>query len=149
MLLRATAAKKERRFAETRSDRLLTTAVVLLIRVIGSLATLVFWPMENAIRRAFPEKVESRSKAEAADRSESEFLANMSQKICTLMNGVLGMAELLARADLMPRQKIFTEVIVKLGNALLTIINDVLDSLLERCWLTDARPGSVLSRQSC
>lgn len=128
MLLRATAAmENERRFAETRSDRLLTAAGVLLILVIGGVAVWVFRPMENAIRRAFAESAESLSKAEAADRAKSEFLANMSHEIRTPMNGVLGMAELLARTDLTPRQKTFTEVIVKSGNALLTIINDVLD----------------------
>ncbi|CAN7542463.1 response regulator [Aminobacter sp. LjRoot7] len=128
MLLRATAAmENERRYAETRSDRLLTTAGALLILVIGGVAAWVFRPMEHAIRKAFSESAESLSKAEAADRAKSEFLANMSHEIRTPMNGVLGMAELLARTDLTPRQKTFTEVIVKSGNALLTIINDVLD----------------------
>ena len=128
MLLRATAAmENERRYAETRSDRLLTTAAALLILVIGGVAVWVFRPMEHAIRRAFAESAESLSKAEAANRAKSEFLANMSHEIRTPMNGVLGMAELLARTDLTPRQKTFTEVIVKSGNALLTIINDVLD----------------------
>ncbi len=37
------------------------------------------------------------------------------------------MAELLARTDLDPKQKTFTDIIVKSGNALLTIINDILD----------------------
>ncbi|MBA8907060.1 response regulator [Aminobacter ciceronei] len=128
MLLRATAAmENERRYAEARSDRLLTTAAALLILVIGGVAAWVFRPMEHAIRKAFSESAESLSKAEAADRAKSEFLANMSHEIRTPMNGVLGMAELLARTDLTPRQKTFTEVIVKSGNALLTIINDVLD----------------------
>ncbi|MCD2184235.1 PAS-domain containing protein [Rhizobium sp. GN54] len=66
-------------------------------------------------------------RAETADKAKSEFLANMSHEIRTPMNGVLGMAELLAKSNLDTRQKTFIDIMVKSGNALLTIINDVLD----------------------
>lgn len=128
MLVRArTAMEEERKLAEARNDKLLMMASLLMMLVIGCVAFWVFRPMESAIRKAFAESSASLTKAEAADRAKSEFLANMSHEIRTPMNGVLGMAELLARTDLTPRQKTFTDVIVKSGNALLTIINDVLD----------------------
>ena len=69
----------------------------------------------------------AQERAVAADRAKSEFLANMSHEIRTPMNGILGMAELLAKTELSPKQKTFTDIIVKSGTALLTIINDILD----------------------
>lgn len=69
----------------------------------------------------------AQEKAVLADRAKSEFLANMSHEIRTPMNGVLGMAELLTKSELSSKQKTFVDIIVKSGNALLTIINDVLD----------------------
>ncbi len=128
LLIRARdALERERRQAEAETDGLLAWAAVLLLAVIASVAFWVFRPMEKAIRLAFAETARSLFQAEAADRAKSEFLANMSHEIRTPMNGVLGMAELLAKTELTPRQKTFTDVIVKSGNALLTIINDILD----------------------
>ncbi len=66
-------------------------------------------------------------RAEIAERAKSEFLANMSHEIRTPMNGVMGMAELLAKTELDSKQKMFTDIIVKSGRALVTIINDILD----------------------
>lgn len=65
--------------------------------------------------------------AELANRAKSEFLANMSHEIRTPMNGVMGMASLLSGTNLDSKQKMFTDVIVKSGQSLLTIINDILD----------------------
>ncbi|NIZ13852.1 response regulator [Phaeobacter sp. HF9A] len=69
----------------------------------------------------------ARERAEAANRAKSAFLANMSHEIRTPMNGVVGMAELLSDTPLSEEQQLYARTIKNSGEALLVIINDVLD----------------------
>jgi two-component system sensor histidine kinase/response regulator len=73
------------------------------------------------------ELIAAREAALAASRAKSEFLSSMSHEIRTPMNAILGMAEVLEETPLNREQKKFLSIMHNNGDALLLLINDILD----------------------
>ena len=86
-----------------------------------------FNTMVDALQRRNAETREALRQAETSNAAKSQFLANMSHEIRTPLNGMLGMVELLGQTDLTAEQRRYAETVSRSGNALVGLINDVLD----------------------
>jgi signal transduction histidine kinase/DNA-binding NarL/FixJ family response regulator/HPt (histidine-containing phosphotransfer) domain-containing protein len=79
-------------------------------------------------RRLAQQEIEAaRAEAVAANAAKDEFLAHMSHEIRTPLNGVMGMNNLLAQTTLTAEQRQYVDLVGSSGQALLALVNDLLD----------------------
>jgi signal transduction histidine kinase/CheY-like chemotaxis protein len=71
--------------------------------------------------------IEERHKAEAANLAKSHFLATVSHEIRTPLNGITGMSQLLNETQLTLEQKTYVDAVLFSSNALMSLIEDLLD----------------------
>jgi PAS domain S-box-containing protein len=94
----------------------------------GSVTGMIGVIFDTTERKSLERRLgEAKDAAEAASLAKSQFLANMSHEIRTPMNGIIGMTELVLDTALTQHQRDYLETVRQSADALMEIINDLLD----------------------
>jgi PAS domain S-box-containing protein len=89
---------------------------------------IVFAELATAIAEEAKSKAEGATRvAEDAVKAKQQFLSNMSHEIRTPMNAIIGFTKVLLKTDMSAKQKEYLQAIKMSGDALIVLINDILD----------------------
>lgn len=102
-------------------QRTVQACVALLL--VGPICTII----ADVVFRNLTELETALVRAKSAEQARSNFLATMSHEIRTPLHGILGLSDMLARADLPATQGRYAQLITVSANNLMEIIDEVLD----------------------
>lgn len=105
---------------------LLATAFAVICALIFN-TFVIFAPLEKAVVDSQRAITLERDRAIAAEEAKRSFLAVMSHELRTPMNGIMGFTNLLQHSDLNEKQRDYADTIYTSGDALLGLLNDILD----------------------
>lgn len=112
-------------FYELYQKEIIVTSVVIFILIIMVLLLLV---NRHTLKLTQAELLAAKESAEKSDHLKSAFLANMSHELRTPLNGIIGFAQMLKVPTVSDEKKQhYADIIMKSGNQLLHLINDILD----------------------
>ncbi len=131
-LLQRNAQIKELEAKTTAAEQMQRRDQIIAAVTSSALALVLFFALalvrsQRRLRTYADELEESEKKAQIAVHAKATFLANMSHEIRTPLNGLLGMTQVLAEQRYGGEHDECVDVILKSGESLLTIVNDVLD----------------------
>lgn len=119
-----------------RNDRGIVLGVVIVARDVTDQKRIATELMESKVQADIASKIaeEAKSKADAARRTaenavkaKQQFLSNMSHEIRTPMNAIIGFTKVVLKTDLSEKQREYLTAIKVSGDALIVLINDILD----------------------
>jgi signal transduction histidine kinase len=119
------------------------------LQLLESIAQQVGVASQNA--KIFEELRKAKERAELSDRAKSDFLANMSHELRTPLNAIIGFSQMLVDEKAGPLnldQKEFLTDVLKSGQHLLEVINDVLDLAKVATGKLDLRAQSFSLREA-